>query len=218
MFKITRGYKQGRAVSYYDITDTEGKTKEMIPKAEVVKLCTDGQVLNAKIQWWEGKAIVRCSDKQLPLVKVDDSCNIIGTTEKSVRNGNSTTIKAEHIPDVSAKAKVIGKINPKKRARRSTSYAGYDYKNLLEQQELSNNVTYEPDETIESLFDKMADEFKVTQKDIYKTEMSKKINLNKKLSDMPKNMLSAVQNSIAVYLMNMAHDEINEVYAKYMTR
>lgn len=224
MLEIVRGYKQGRAVMFYDLLDPmENKTKEMVPKEEIVKLCGDSQISNAKIQFWQGNAIVRCSNKQLPLVRIDDSNQIIGVAYQSVRGQNRESGEVhrqqtmEIVADISDKGKVVGRVVAK-RTKRNTSYDGYSYKHLVEQQENNNSVDYTGLDTIGDIFDKIASDYNLKQTALYKQEFSKKVNMDKKLADTPKHVISAIQSSVAMYLMNMAYDEINETYLKYYVR
>lgn len=223
MYEIIRGYKKGRAVMFYDVLDqVENKKSEMISKDDIVKLCNDGKVVNAKIQMWQGAAIVRVSTKDLPLVKLDDNNNIVGVAYQAVRSGNRAietngrqcACKDEPVVDISSKSKVVGKLS-NKRAKVNTSFAGYDYKNRVEQQELQSTVVYTGLDTLGDLFDKMASDFNIKNIDLYKAECGKRVNLSRKVSGIMQSELGAIQSSIATYLMNMAHNEINEVYMKY---
>ncbi|MBO5390003.1 MAG: hypothetical protein J6A59_18050 [Lachnospiraceae bacterium] len=220
MFEITRGYKQGRAVLFYDIINPiDNEKKEMVSKAAIVQMCNDGKISNAKIQMWEGKPIVRVQTKELPLVKVDESGNILGVAHQAVRNTASTVTHravTENVVDLSHKAKVVGKLNPKKAAKQDTSYGGYDYKNIVQHQELNRSVSYSGLVTISDLFDKIANEFGLQQKELYKAEIGKKVKLSRELSGINNTEIAAIQSSIATYLMNMAHDEVNKTYIKYL--
>ena len=222
MFEITKGYKQGRAVLFYDLLDPiENKTSEKVSKDNVVQLCTDGKISNAKIQWWEGKAIVRVQNKNLPLVRVDENNNIIGVAYQAVRsntNKATNTVKPEPVVDVSSKAKVTGKVSNRKASKQSIAYAGYDYRNIVEQQELNSSISYDGIDTIEDLFDTIATEFGVKQKESYKAEFAKKVRLDKQIKDMQRSNLLAIQSGMATYLMTMAHNEVNEVFMKYNVR
>lgn len=219
MFEITRGYKKGRAVMFYDLLNPiEGKTNSMVPKDEVVTLCEDGKISNAKIQWWEGKPIVRVQTRELPLVKVDDNGTIVGTAHQAIRgnSANNSTIKRDTQPilDVSSKAKVVGKLS-KRKPKVNISYGGYNTEYIIEKQELHSKINYNNLETIGDLFDKIANEFGIKQSEVYKAEFNKKVNINKKIESISNSMLLAIQSSMATYLMNMAHNEINQVYIKY---
>lgn len=222
MLTITRQYKKGRAVILYDLTDAlENKTVERVTKDEVVKQCENGQIHNAKIQWWEGKPIVRLQSANVPIVKIDDSGEIIGTAEKAVRGTNkkeASTPKEQKVTDVSSKGTVIGKINKSRISKESISYAGYDYRNIVEQQELSKSIDYSKIETLNDLFSNIALEFHLQRTEEYRNQISKKVNLDKKISSLQQSYLAAIQSSMATYMMNMAHDEINKTYIKYNVR
>lgn len=221
MYTLTKGYKQGRAVMFYDLSESNGTSvKEMVSKDEVVKLCEDGKISNAKIQWWEGKAIVRCSNKQLPLVKVNDDGAVIGVATQAVRSGSINTDRAdkavrasENNIDISSKAQVVGKVSNKK--KRNISFSGYNTKNVLEQHTLSKSIDLSGLNTVEDLFDYIARDFRVQQIDKYKAEFGKKIKLDRELSSIGGNQLKAIEYSAATYLMNMLYDEIQEVYMKW---
>lgn len=224
MYQITRGYKQGRAVLYYDVVDTvENKTTEMVPKDNIVKMCTDGQISNAKIQWWEGKAIVRCENKQLPLVRVDENGNIIGVATQAVRSGERAQRGSqagtqrsvrEAVISVADKAVEVGKVSTR-RPKRNIAYGGYDPKNVLEQQDLSRTIDLSGLRTVGDMFEYIAKDFRVQQVEKYKAEFGKKVKLDKELSGIGTAQLRAIQYGAATYLMNMLYDEIAEVYMKW---
>lgn len=213
MFNIVKGYKQGRAVMFYDLAETDGSlAKEMVEKASVVKMCDNGEIANAKVQWWEGKAIVRCSDKKLPLVRIDDNGNIIGVAEQAVRNSNNQAIKNEQAV---CNNTVVGKVSTKRATKRNIAYGGYDRKNLVEKLEINKSVDISGLDTVSDLFDYIAKDFRVQQVDKYKNEFGKKVKLSAKLSSIGQNQLKAIEYGAATYLMNMLYDEIGEVYSKW---
>lgn len=224
MYQITRGYKQGRAVLYYDVVDpVENKTTEMVPKDNIVKMCTDGQISNAKIQWWEGKPIVRCENKQLPLVRVDENGNIIGVATQAVRGGERVQRDSqigtqrstrEAVISVADKAVEVGKVSTR-RPKRNIAYGGYDPKNVLEQQDLSRTIDLSGLRTVGDMFEYIAKDFRVQQVEKYKAEFGKKVKLDKELSGIGTAQLRAIQYGAATYLMNMLYDEIAEVYMKW---
>lgn len=210
MYKIARGYKQGRAVMFYDITAIDGScAKQLVPKDEIVKMCDNGEIGNAKIQWWEGKPIVRCSDKNLPLVKVDDSKNIIGEASHTVRN----TANRQETNAVQVKSEVKGKLATKAH-KRSISCNAYIVEKPVEK---FSNIpgAYSEIKTLEDLFNKIAEDFRVRRAEEYKKEFSKKIDISKELSKLTPDYIKCVQHSIATYLMNMSYDETADVYLKY---
>lgn len=213
MFNIVKGYKQGRAVMFYDLAETDGSlAKEMVEKASVVKMCDNGEIANAKVQWWEGKAIVRCSDKKLPLVRIDDNGNIIGVAEQAVRNSNNQAIKNEQAV---CNNTVVGKVSTKRATKRNIAYGGYDRKNLVEKLEINKSVDISGLDTVSDLFDYIAKDFRVQQVEKYKNEFGKKVKLGAKLSSIGQNQLKAIEYGAATYLMNMLYDEIGEVYSKW---
>ena len=219
MLNIVKGYKQGRAVMFYDLAETDGSlAKEKVEKALVVKMCDNGEIANAKVQWWEGKAIVRCENKQLPLVRVDENGNIIGVATQAVRSGDKehkvTREASTPVISVADKAVEVGKLSNRK-AKRNISYHGYDTKNRVEKIQLSNTIDVSGLETVEDLFDCIAKDFRVQQLDKYKNEFGKKVKLESKLSSINQSQLKAIQYGAATYLMNMLYDEINEVYLKW---
>lgn len=213
MFNIVKGYKQGRAVMFYDLAETDGSlAKEMVEKASVVKMCDNGEIANAKVQWWEGKAIVRCSDKKLPLVRIDANGDIIGVAEQAVRNSNEQAIKNEQTV---CNNTVVGKVSTKRATKRNIAYGGYDRKNLVEKLEINKSVDISGLDTVSDLFDCIAKDFRVQQVDKYKNEFGKKVKLGAKLSSIGQNQLKAIEYGAATYLMNMLYDEIGEVYSKW---
>lgn len=220
MFEITKGYKQGRAVMFYDIFDAlDNNKRTMVHKDEIVKLVEGGQISNAKIQWWEGKAIVRLQNSNIELVKVDADNNIVGVAQVANRGGQAHSVKtSERVVDVSSKAVVVGKLNSKKAAKQSVAYTGYDTNYVVEQQSMNNTIDLTGVNTVGDLFVMIAKEFNLRKPDVYLTEFNKKIRLDKPISSFHSTELSGLQSSISTYLMNMAHNEINEVYLKYCRR
>lgn len=223
MFNLTKGYKQGRAVMFYDLTPVDGScAREMVSKDEVVQLCTDGKISNAKIQWWEGKAIIRCDNKQLPLVRVDEKGNIIGVATQAVRGKDKEHVSvcvtdtrvSEPTVSVADKAVEVGKLSSRK-PKRNISYSGYDKSYVIEKQELHSSIDISGLRTVSDLFDYIAKDFRVQQVDKYKAEFGKKVNLDKELADINQSQLRAIQYGAATYLMNMLYDEIAEVYMKW---
>lgn len=219
--EIIKGYKKGRAVLFYDLLDPlENKTLEMVSKEEVVRLCNAGNITNAKIQMWEGKPIVRVKATNLPLVKMDDNGNITGAAYKTVRSSSGERKEVarqqdEPIISVADAGTVVGKIT-NKRKKENTSFAGYDYKNIVEQQEMKKSLNFNNVKTLGDLFDAIASDFGVKRVELYRKEISKKIKLEKDVTSFPSMTLQSIQYNIATYLMNMAHNEANEVYSKYM--
>lgn len=225
MLKITRGYKQGRAVICYDVFNTENNTtRERVAKDEVVKICESGEVIGAKIQWWEGKAIVRLADKNIPILRLNDNNEVVGCVPQVTRgnsNGvskteNKNSAKPEKVVDVSSKSEVVGKLA--KRPKNETIFAGYDTKNLVEQHELKASISYEKMVTLEDLFMQMTKEFNVKNTEVYRSALSKKIKLNKKISEINRTTLYSIQDAMATYLMNMANMEVRDAYNKYKVR
>lgn len=222
MFNLTKGYKQGRAVLFYDLTSVDGScAREMVSKDEVVQLCTDGKISNAKIQWWEGKAIVRCENKQLPLVRVDEKGNIIGVATQAVRGKDkhegvkvTATGVSEPAVSVADKAVEVGKLATRK-PKRNIAYGGFDKSYVLEKQELSKTIDLTGLKTVGDLFDCIAKDFRVQQIEKYKAEFGKKVKLDRDLSSINSTQIKAIQYGAATYLMNMLYDEIAEVYLKW---
>ena len=197
MFNLTKGYKQGRAVMFYDLTPVDGScAREMVSKDEVVQLCTDGKISNAKIQWWEGKPIVRCDNKQLPLVRVDERGNIIGVATQAVRSkehsniGITATRVSEPTVSTADKAVEVGKMTTRK-PKRNTTYGGYDKSYIEDKRELSSSIDITGLRTIGDLFDYIAKDFRVQQIDKYKTEFGKKMKLDKELSSINSTQIKA---------------------------
>lgn len=215
MLNIVKGYKQGRAVMFYDLAETDGSlAKEKVEKAIVVKMCDNGEIANAKVQWWEGKAIVRCENKQLPLVRVDENGNVIGVATQAVR-GNSQAAIAKAVDEKPCKSTVVGKVSTKRSTKRNIAYGGYDPKNTMEQIQLNKSIDLSGLETVSDLFDCIAKDFRVQQLDKYKAEFGKKVKLESKLSGIAKTQLRAIEYGAATYLMNMAYEELSEVYLKW---
>lgn len=206
---IVKGYKQGRAVMFYDITAIDGScAKSMIPKDEIVKMCGEGLIGNAKIQWWEGKPIVRVADKNLPIVKLDDAGHECGVVEKATRNTKSGFTQPKEIKTVA--------ITTSKPARRKkldeTIYTGYAVDNS---HKLASEINYTEINTVGDLFDLMAKEFGVRNAEKYKANFGKKVNLSMDIRKNTQSIVLSIQDSMATYLMNMANLEIRDTYMKY---
>lgn len=217
--QLVRGYKQGRGVMFYDVAEIDGScVKQMVPKSEVVELCNSGQITNAKIQMWEGKAIVRCSNKQLPLVKIDANKNIIGEASHSVRSTNSIVgnTRNEKIVSVSNKAEVVGKLyNSSRKPKRNTAFDGYCTKNKDIENTGAINVSFDNCDSVEDMFNMIASDFNVVNIEEYRKQFGKKVKLNRKLNTIRASDIRVLKEAIATYIMNMAYDEIQETYLKY---
>ena len=205
MITLVKGYKQGRAVMFYDIKDNETtKVECRVTKDVVVQLCESGKVANAKVQWWEGKAIVRVSDN-IPLVKITDSGEEISIA-KAVHN---TTKVVENTVKVEVKT-------PAKRKKTSeTDYKAYMLEAAQTQRELKSTIQMTGINTISDMFDMIANDFRLRNTDKYKQSFATKIDINKKLIGMSTEYKANLMDNIVVYLMNMANLEIRDVYIKY---
>lgn len=217
MLTIVKGYKVGRGVAFYDLEDLmEHKILERVSKEDTVKLINDGKVSNAKVQRWEGNDIVRLQNKNIPILKVEKDGTVAGEAKPIVRSSNTgeaKSNKAEKVEDISSKAEVVGKIS--KKTKSEIAFAGYDRKNIIEQQQLKSSIKYDSMKTIEDLFNQMAKEFGLKNVDTYKAMFSKKVKMDKLLSEMNQTHVLVVQDAMAVYLMNMANIEIRDTYRKY---
>lgn len=222
MLEIVKGYKVGRAVLFYDLLNpVTNTTQTKVSKDEVVKLCEAGEINNTKIQWWEGKPIVRCGNKNLPIVKVSEDGSTTETVTPVKRTSKTQHTEAktsETVKDVSSKAVVVGKLTKKKKesiAFDSAAYGGYSTSYLNEQYALRSTINYKEIKTVKDLFMSMAEDYRLTHTDEYLKQFSKKVNPDRKISEMAQQMLFSIQNSINTYLMNMAYKELNEVFVKY---
>ena len=217
--EITKGYKKGRAVLFYDVLDLmEHKTMEKVPKAQVVGLCNEGKISNAKIQMWEGKPIVRVKTANLPLVQLSENDEVLGSIEKATRTRGNKDGKAREdvVISIANKGVQVGKLNSKKRVKESTSFAGYDYKNVVEQREAKRAIDFSKFRTVEELYDYIAKDFNIKNVELYKKEIGKKIKMEKEIKSLTGGTAQGVAYTIATYLMNMAYNEINETYYKYL--
>lgn len=205
MITLIKGYKQGRAVMFYDIKDNETtKVECRVTKDVVVQLCESGKVANAKVQWWEGKAIVRVSNN-IPLVKITDSGEEVSIA-KAVHN---TTKVVENTVKVEVKT-------PAKRKKTSeTDYKAYMLEAAQTQRELKSTIQMTGINTISDMFDMIAADFRLRNTDKYKQSFATKVDINKKLIGMSTEYKANLMDNIAVYLMNMANLEIRDVYIKY---
>ena len=217
MFRITRAYKEGRAVLYYDMVDTKDNSKrDKVHKDEVVKLSENGQIKDCRIQWWEGKPIVRLSDKDIPIVKIEGGQAV--DVKRTVRNDKAVEVKEsvkveEEIIDISSKAVVVGKLATKK-PKLDIGF-GYDKSNMTDAQNLKSTVNKKEFSTLNDLFNQMVKEFNLRDVEVYRKEISKKISLNRIVANIPSIEYLNIQDRMCLYLSNMAYKEINETYIKY---
>lgn len=226
MYEITKGYKQGRSVLFYDITDVMSKeTREKVDKDTVVKLAEAGEVKDTKIQWWQGKAIVR-SNTKFDILKLNDSGEVVGQAPVVTRSRSGVKSAAqvckeiydmyppENSIDVSDKATVIGSIKTK-RKRNEKVFAGYDMANVREVRENKPNFKFDKDSTIGNMVLDMIKDFGLKDTETYYQQLAKKVDMNKKVETTNKAMVAGIQRSVATYLMNMANLETRETYLKY---
>lgn len=226
MYEITKGYKQGRSVLFYDITDVMSKeTREKVDKDTVVKLAEAGEVKDTKIQWWQGKAIVR-SNTKFNILKLNDSGEVVGQAPVVTRSRSGVKSAAqvckevydmyppENSIDVSDKATVIGSIKTK-RNRNEKVFAGYDMANVREVRENKPNFKFDKDSTIGNMVLDMIKDFGLKDTETYYQQLAKKVDMNKKVETTNKAMVAGIQRSVATYLMNMANLETRETYLKY---
>lgn len=226
MYEITKGYKQGRSVLFYDITDVMSKeTQEKVDKDTVVKLAEAGEVRDTKIQWWQGKAIVRSSTK-FNILKLNDSGEVVGQAPVVTRSRSGVKSAAqvckevydmyppENSIDVSDKATVIGSIKTK-RKRNEKVFAGYDMANVREVRENKPNFKFDKDSTIGNMVLDMIKDFGLKDTETYYQQLAKKVDMNKRVETTNKAMVAGIQRSVATYLMNMANIETRETYLKY---
>lgn len=226
MYEITKGYKQGRSVLFYDITDVMSKeTREKVDKDTVVKLAEAGEVKDTKIQWWQGKAIVR-SNTKFDILKLNDSGEVVGQAPVVTRSRSGVKSAAqvckevydmyppENSIDVSDKATVVGSIKTK-RKRNEKVFAGYDMANVREARENKPDFKFDADSTIGSMIMDMIKDFGLKDTTTYYQQLAKKMDMNKKVTIANKAMVVGIQRSVATYLMNMANLETRETYLKY---
>lgn len=226
MYRVTRAYKDGRAVMYYDIVDVvEHTTQEKVHKDKIVKLAEDGQIKDCKIQWWEGKSIVRLADKNIPIVKIENGQvieverrvrGVVNSKNGAVKNNehkNNISTKNEKIVDMSSQAVVVGKLGTKK-PKESTAF-GYDKSIAIEAQHLKSTVRLSEFSTLDDLFTAMAKDFNVKNIEDYRKAISKKVKLDRKISSIAQMEVHRVQDAMCTYLMNMANKETQEAYIKY---
>lgn len=227
MYEITKGYKQGRSVLFYDLADVNSKeTQEKVDKDTVVKLAEAGEVKNTKIQWWQGKAIVRSTDK-FDILKLNDNGDVVGQAPVVTRSRSGVKSAAqvckevynEYSPensiDVSDKATVVGNLKTTKRKKSEKVFAGYDMANVREARENKTDFKFNADSTIGSMIMDMIKDFGLKDTTTYYQQLAKKMDMSKKITTANKAMVVGIQRSVATYLMNMANLETRETYLKY---
>lgn len=227
MYEITKGYKQGRSVLFYDLADVNSKeTQEKVDKDTVVKLAEAGEVKNTKIQWWQGKAIVRSTDK-FDILKLNDNGDVVGQAPVVTRSRSGVKSAAqvckevynEYSPensiDVSDKATVVGNLKTTKRKKSEKVFAGYDMANVREARENKPDFKFSADSTIGSMIMDMIKDFGLKDTTTYYQQLAKKMDMSKKVTTANKAMVVGIQRSVATYLMNMANLETRETYLKY---
>lgn len=209
MAKIIKGYKKGRGVAFYDIENGKnGQVLIKVPKDETVKLITDGKIINAKVQWWEGKPIVRLQEN-IVIVKITDEAGTEQTIEKRVVTNKKTTEQT-----VTIKAEVVGKIS--KKQKNETVYEHVAKKEIDEHRKLKSSLNYSGMTTLEDLLDAMLTDFRLKNVEHYKAMLGKKVKLHTKLSSLAQTNLNDIQQSMAAYLMNMCYLEVRDTYLKYV--
>jgi hypothetical protein len=222
-YVITKGYKLGRAVSFYDLEDAmNNKTLFKVKKEEIVKMCESGEITNAKIQWWQGSPIVRIQSPNIPIEKlVSDNTTLSTNKANQTAKISKTTATQSTSINIDTKllnARVIGKLSTKPKKNNTSFSAGYDYKYINEQLQLSNQIDYKNIQTVEDLFNTIANDFHAENIEVYRKSAAKSMKLDRKLSSMSKSEICAVQSSIATYIMNMVYDEISQKYIKYFNK
>lgn len=209
MAKIIKGYKKGRGVAFYDIENGKnGQVLIKVPKDETVKLITDGKIINAKVQWWEGKPIVRLQEN-IVIVKITDEAGTEQTVEKRVVTNKKTAEQT-----VTIKAEVVGKIS--KKQKNETVYEHVAKKEIDEHSKLKSSLNYSGMTTLEDLLDAMLKDFRLKNVEQYKAMIGKKVKLHTKLSSLAQTNLYDIQQSMAAYLMNMCYLEVRDTYLKYV--
>lgn len=215
MAKIVKQYKVGRAVLFYAVSD--GKTvTDKVPKDTVVKQCESGLITNAKIQWWEGKPIVRLQDKNIPIFKADEKCNVLSNTEVPMRTRTNPAVTKpnKELPENKIQANVqVEKVAQlkKRKPKDDIKYYGYD-KDMRVQ---AKQIQYGNKATIGDMFEYIANDFGLKNIATYKEMFAKKVDLNRSLESLNTVSKHNLQSSIAIYLMNMASIEIKDTYTKY---
>ena len=219
MAKIVKGYKQGRGVAFYDIEEAPlGKVSTKVPKDEVVNLINSGKIANATIQWWQGKPIVRVKEN-IELVKIValDSSGVT-KEEPTAKRGQATRPVSINNEEIHAKAvvnsQVVGKLSKKK--TNETIYETITKREIDEHRKVVSTINYKGMETLEDLLDTMIKDFSLKDVVTYKAMIAKKVKLNQKIFGLAQSNLLSIQESMAVYLMNMANMETRNTYAKYM--
>lgn len=226
MYRVTRAYKEGRAVLYYDIVDVmENTTREKVHKDDIVKLTEDGQIKDCKIQWWEGKPIVRLADKNIPIVKIEGGQaieverrvkGIVNSKSQGIKNTehtNNISTKKEKIVDISDKDVVVGRLATKR--PKDTIAFGYDRNLVIEAQQLKSSVKLSSFNTLDDLFNTMAKDFNIKKVEEYRAAINKKIKLDRKISSLAQMEVQRLQDAMCTYLMNMANKETQEAFLKY---
>lgn len=223
MAVITKGYKVGRGVAFYDIEEYTGsianqKVLTRVPKDDVVKSIENGVITNAKVQWWQGKPIVRVQNN-IELVKIIVTDGLSKEEQTAKRGQTRVTTKScpasctgSDKPEI--KAKVVGKLSKKRSDE--TVYEAVIRKEIDEHKKAVSTVKYDGMETLEDLVDHMISDFRLRDTDKYKSMLAKKIKLSQKLSGIAQSNLIGIQESIAVYLMNMSYMETRDTYTKYL--
>lgn len=216
--RITKQYKVGRGVAFYDVLQDNGSLMAKTSKDNVVQLVENGNISNAKIQWWQGKPIVRLQDKDIPLVKLSDDgaeTELQAVTRSRGNNGHSSSrSSSDVIMSVADKSRVAGKISNKKKAR-NVSLAGYDVSNISDKVKMAESLNKDITGTVGDVIDDMIDDFGLKEKNTYKNELAKKLNMSREISTMNNASLHTLRQSVAIYLMNMSYDEIQNTYLKY---
>jgi hypothetical protein len=217
MSTIIKGYKQGRAVTFYDVSEDNGTVQEMVSKESVVKMCDAGKISNAKVQWWQGNPIVRCNDN-IPLAKIDTDGNIIGIANKTVRKAVESVAVANRQavsqPEASPVQQTV-KVATQPVIRKA-ALTGYDPKHIREQRKAAMDNNISEAKTLADVFNHIADDFCVKYIDGYRKQISSKMKLDREVANISATELKQIEYMFATYLMNMKYEEVQESYIKYL--
>lgn len=138
--------------------------------------------------------------------------------EPTAKRGQATRPVSINNEEIHAKAvvnsQVVGKLSKKK--TNETIYETIAKREIDEHRKVVSTINYKGMETLEDLLDTMIKDFSLKDVVTYKAMIAKKVKLNQKISGLAQSNLLSIQESMAVYLMNMANMETRNTYVKYM--
>lgn len=218
MARILKGYKKGRSFVGYDVyDDKQNKQLDMVDKNAVARMCGEGFITNATVQWWQGKPIIRLKDESVQIVSIvtpDGETPAVVHRVKTGLTGYTGASQVNSVKQQPVQSEVVGKISKKR--KNETAFDGINKKEIEEHRQLASTIKYDKMNTLGDLFEQMMVDFRLKNTDTYRKMIAKKVKLETPIRGLARQNLMAIQQAMAVYLMNMSNLETREIYTKYL--